>query len=164
MLILHPITPANWQTFKTIRLRALQDTPTAFGSTYAKESQLTDADWQSRAAQWTSPRSIAYLAHDADLPVGIAACFLHEDNPAKAHLISMWVAPTHRQQGAGRLLVTAIIDWARSKNAQTLFLMCTSNNTPARKFYERLGFTRTGRTEPYPNDPALIEHEMAFKL
>jgi len=28
-------------------------------------------------------------------------------------------------------------------------------------FYERLGFIRTGRTEPYPNDPALIEYEMS---
>jgi ribosomal protein S18 acetylase RimI-like enzyme len=38
--------------------------------------------------------------------------------------------------------------------------MVTSNNEPAIRFYERLGFTRTGRTEPYPNDPGVIEYEM----
>jgi ribosomal protein S18 acetylase RimI-like enzyme len=36
-----------------------------------------------------------------------------------------------------------------------------SNNEPAILFYQRLGFARTGRTEPYPNDPALIEYEMS---
>jgi hypothetical protein len=27
-----------------------------------------------------------------------------------------------------------------------------------------MGFTRTGRTEPYPNDPNVIEHEMSLPL
>jgi len=31
-----------------------------------------------------------------------------------------------------------------------LQLMVTSNNEPANRFYQRLGFTETGRTEPYP--------------
>jgi hypothetical protein len=39
------ITPENALVFKTVRLRALQESPTAFGSTYAKESQFSDADW-----------------------------------------------------------------------------------------------------------------------
>jgi ribosomal protein S18 acetylase RimI-like enzyme len=39
--------------------------------------------------------------------------------------------------------------------------MVTSINEPAIRFYERLGFARTGRTEPYPNDQAVIEYEMA---
>jgi ribosomal protein S18 acetylase RimI-like enzyme len=42
-----------------------------------------------------------------------------------------------------------------------LQLMVTSINEPAIGFYERLGFTRTGRTEPYPNDPTVIEYEMS---
>lgn len=44
MITIEPITPQTALTFKAARLRALQDTPSAFGSTYAKESQLTDAD------------------------------------------------------------------------------------------------------------------------
>ena len=73
----------------------------------------------------------------------------------------MWTAPTHRQRGIGRLLVNEIFDWARLRGARTLQLMVVSNNEPAILFYQRLGFTRTGRTEPYPNDPALIEDEMS---
>jgi hypothetical protein len=28
-------------------------------------------------------------------------------------------------------------------------------------FYERLGFTRTGRTDPYPHNSAVLEYEMS---
>jgi ribosomal protein S18 acetylase RimI-like enzyme len=48
--------------------------------------------------------------------------------------------------GYRRLLVNRVLDWARSRNARTLQLMVTSNNEPAIRFYERLGFTRRGRT------------------
>jgi ribosomal protein S18 acetylase RimI-like enzyme len=161
MIILKPIPPADVTSFKTVRLRALQDTPLAFGSTYAKESQLTDADWQKRVNQWNSERaSAAFLAWDGPNPCGIAAGFLDNDDPTKAHLVSMWVAPTHRRRGVGQLLVNRIIDWARSRNVHTLSLMVTSTNNPAIRFYEQLGFTKTGRTEPYPNDPSVVEYEM----
>ena len=45
-----------------------------------------------------------------------------------------------------------------------MLLMVTSNNEAALRFYEQLGFNRTGRTEPYPNDPALIEYEMSRQI
>jgi ribosomal protein S18 acetylase RimI-like enzyme len=42
--------------------------------------------------------------------------------------------------------------------------MVTSDNAPALAFYQRLGFTLTGHTEPYPNDPALIEYQMSRSI
>ena len=101
---------------------------------------------------------------DGDVGCGIAGSFLDEDDRTRAHLISMWTAPTHRQQGVGRLLVNEIAIWARLRGADLLQLMVTSSNDAARLFYQRLGFARTGRTEPYPNDPGLIEYEMARAL
>jgi ribosomal protein S18 acetylase RimI-like enzyme len=72
----------------------------------------------------------------------------------------MWVAPTHRRRGVGQLLVNRITDWARSRNILALSLMVTSSNDPAIRFYHQLGFAKTGRTEPYPNDASLVEYEM----
>jgi ribosomal protein S18 acetylase RimI-like enzyme len=164
MLKLHPITPAVVDAFKAVRLRALRDSPTAFGSTYSKEVQLTDAEWQQRAAKWSGERSAGFLAFDGDDPCGISAAFIDEANPARAHLVSMWVAPMHRKRGIGNLLVNAVMQWARSKHIQTLHLMVTSNNDVATRFYERLGFATTGRTEPYPNDASLVEYEMARQI
>ena len=146
--------------FKDVRLRALQNTPTAFSSTYAEESKLTDTDWVKRATQWGSDKSIGYLAMDAGIACGIASGLLDHDDATRANLFSMWVAPTHRRLGIGRKLVDAIIDWARAQSARTLLLLVTSNNDGAIKFYQQLGFTLTGRTEPYANDPALSNYEM----
>jgi ribosomal protein S18 acetylase RimI-like enzyme len=164
MVILKPISPGSVAAFKAMRLAALRDTPLAFGSTYAKESLLSDADWDRRVAQWQGDRSACYLAWDGEEPCGIAAGFLDKDDARKAHLVSMWVAPSHRRRGIGRLLVNAVMDWARSHQAVTLRLAVTSCNDAAMCFYEQLGFTRTGTIEPYPNDPALVEFEMICSL
>ena len=97
---------------------------------------------------------------DGETPCGIVGSFLDQEDATRAHLISMWTAPAYRQHGIGRLLVNVVVDWAQLRNARTLVLMVTSVNETAMRFYERLAFARTGRTEPYPNDPAVIEYEM----
>jgi ribosomal protein S18 acetylase RimI-like enzyme len=164
VITLEPIITRNVAAFKEVRLRALEDSPSAFGSTYAREVQLTDADWAERAARWNGEKGIGFLAMDASVACGLAGSFLDEADSGKAQLISMWTAPTHRQRGVGRLLVEEIAAWARRRGATALQLMVTSSNQPAMLFYERLGFTRTGRTEPYPNDGRLIEYEMSRTL
>lgn len=161
MIAIEPITPLNTFLFKAVRLRALLDAPHAFGSTYAKESQLTDSDWIKRVERWNGESGAGFLAMDGDTACGIAGSFLDQNDPTRAQLISMWTAPTHRHRGIGRLLVKGVLNWAGSRSARILQLMVTSNNETAIRFYERLGFTRTGRTEPYPNDPAVIEYEMS---
>jgi GNAT superfamily N-acetyltransferase len=164
VVILKPITPESVASFRAVRLAALRDAPWAFGSTYAKESLLSDVEWDRRVAQWHGERSICYLAWDGDNPCGIAAGFLDAEDATKAHLVSMWVAPTHRRRGVGRLLVNGIMDWARPLRAWTLRLTVTSCNDAAIRFYERMGFVRTGKTQPYPNDPALLEFEMVSQV
>jgi ribosomal protein S18 acetylase RimI-like enzyme len=161
MITIEPITARNTWVFKAVRLRALQDSPHAFGSTYAKESQLSDADWIKRVERWNCETGVGFLAMEGPAACGIAGSFLDQTDPTRAQLISMWTAPTHRKRGVGRLLVNEVLKWARDRKARVLLLMVTSINEPAIRFYERLGFARTGRTQPYPNDPAVIEYEMS---
>ena len=158
---IQPITESNVCDFKAVRLRALQEAPYAFGSTYAQESQLSDSEWQKRVERMNGHGGVGYLAMDGENACGIVGAFLDQDDPARAHLVSMWTAPSHRQQGIGRLLIGEVLNWARRRNVGTMLLMVTSNNEPAIRFYERLGFARTGRTEPYPNDPEVLEYEMS---
>jgi ribosomal protein S18 acetylase RimI-like enzyme len=158
------ISPKNALIFKAIRLHALQDSPLAFGSTYAKESQLSDADWLKRAEDWSSNRSVGYLAFDREISCGIVAAFLNKHDSRKAHVVSMWVHPARRQSGVGRVLIEAIQKWAKTREAHSLLLTVTNNNYNAIEFYKRNGFTMTGRTEPYPNDPSLFEYEMSLSI
>lgn len=164
MVVIEPITLRNLTAFMETRLRALEDTPSAFGSTYARESRLTDDEWKDRVTRWNGETGIGFLAIDSGVACGIAGAFLDPGNPSHTQLISMWTAPSHRKRGVGRMLVDSVAAWARSRGATTLQLLVTSSNESAMIFYEQLGFSRTGRTEPYPNDPALVEFEMARQL
>ena len=161
LIAIEPITPLNALVFKAVRLRALQDAPHAFSATYANESQFPESEWLARAERMNGKQGAGFLAMDDGSPCGIIGSFLDQKDPTQAWIVSMWTAPTHRQQGIGRLLVKEVGGWACLRKAHRLLLMVTSNNEPAIRFYERLGFVRTGRTEPYPNNPAVIEYEMA---
>lgn len=148
--------------FKEVRLRALQESPLAFGSTFARESLLTDADWLGRAERWTQEGHTGLIAMEGASACGLVACFLAM--PQQAEVISMWVAPSHRRSGLGSTLIGALRVWAEERGAGRMQLMVTSANEAAVGFYERLGFVKTGRTEPYPNDARLVEFEMVLDL
>ena len=160
MIQLIPVSRANAATFKSIRLAALQESPTAFGSKHEIESKLSDVEWLKKADLWSNgTRSTCYLAFDGDRACGIAAGYFPDDGTGP-YLVSMWVAPTHRRRAVGHRLVEAVVAWARSRGARQLMLDVTTNNDAAIGFYEKLGFTKTGIVKPYPNDPALQEYEM----
>jgi ribosomal protein S18 acetylase RimI-like enzyme len=161
LISIRRITPLEVVAFKDVRLRALQDAPSAFASTYARESKFSDAEWLARTERWNGKRGVGFLAMDRELPCGIVGSFLNDADATRAELVSMWTAPTHRRQGVGRLLVNEVLTWAHSRKARVLQLLVTSTNQPAIRFYERLGFSRTGRTGPHPNDPAVTEDEMS---
>jgi ribosomal protein S18 acetylase RimI-like enzyme len=164
LIVIEPITLQNLPLFKDVRLRALQEAPYAFGSTYAREAAFTDSEWVARLDRWNGVRGIGFVAVDDGRPCGIAGTLLDEKNPERADLVSMWTAPSHRQTGVGRLLVNQVLGWSAGRNVSTLLLMVTSNNAGAIRFYEKLGFARTGRTEPYPNDPTVTEYEMSRSI
>jgi len=164
MVTLEVVTSKNAMIFKGVRLRALRDTPSAFSSTYADESQLADTEWAQRVAQWSGKRSRTYLAMDAASPCGIVSGFFDQDDSARAHLVSMWVVPTHRRLGIGAQLVNAIVDWASAEGARTLRLIVTSNNDGAIEFYQSLGFSITAKIGRYRNDPALNDLEMVRSI
>jgi len=101
---------------------------------------------------------------DEGAPCGIIAGYFDKNDPRRAWVASMWVAPTHRRTGLGTVLMDAVKTWAYNLGAAELRLMVTSNNSTAMRFYERCGYTFTGTTGPYQNDPALLEYEMVKPL
>jgi ribosomal protein S18 acetylase RimI-like enzyme len=159
------IGPAEGPDLKAVRLAALADAPSAFGSTFAEEAGRSDADWSDRA-RWASAGAerITLLARQGERVVGIAGGYREEIQSTEVHLVSMWTAPEARRSGLGRRLVGAVIDWAVETGASSVGLWVTRGNTPAQLLYESMGFRETGEYQPLPSDPCADEIRMSLEL
>lgn len=67
----------------------------------------------------------------------------------EAHLLNLTVAPEFQGQGWARILLDALALWARSQNAQWLWLEVRVSNLRARHVYEQYGFRRVGERKRY---------------
>lgn len=148
------------EMFRKIRLTALKADPPAFSSTYEREAQLSAEEWR-RRAEWLNGRErVGYFVTRAGEPCGLVACFRDEADGSRARVISMWVAPEVRRCGLASRLLETVRAWAQSQGMSKLCLFVTCNNDAAIALYRRVGFTETGKTEPYPNDVRMLEMEM----
>ncbi len=66
MVLLRRITPEMVAEYKEVRLRALLDTPSAFGSTYARENSFSEEEWESRTLNLNGVRAVGYMAFGQD--------------------------------------------------------------------------------------------------
>lgn len=157
--------PNEWDTYKDLRLRALADSPDAFGRTLAEEQSRGDAEWSSRLASGVDSRwDLPLLAEiDGDM-IGLAWGRIESSNLDVANLYQMWVAPHYRGLGAGQMLLKAVIDWARAANVCYLALGVTCGNNPAMRLYLRAGFKPVGEPEPLRPGSELLAQAMRLPL
>ncbi len=155
------ISAGEGVVLKNIRLAALLDSPSAFGSTHAAEAAQTDDHWESRAALGASgSKSATFFAVIDESLVGVVAGYRPDLEGSTVELVSMWVAPPYRQAGVGRQLVDAVLDWARETGASRVELWVTRGNDQAQRLYESAGFRETGEHQTLPSDPRHEESRM----
>jgi ribosomal protein S18 acetylase RimI-like enzyme len=160
--------PQEWRELRALWMEALQDAPTAFGTTYADAAALADDDWRQRAAEnATSPVSATFIAvAEDDRWVGMASSGPLNEVPGTAHIHGVYVTPAHRGQTAelATQLVDAGIRWARDNTeASWLTLGVHEDNQRAQAFYRRVGFTETGKIVPYPLDHSKKLYIMGYE-
>jgi GNAT superfamily N-acetyltransferase len=137
---LHALTPDGWRTWRSLRLAALAEAPSAFGSRLAEWENAPESRWRGRLGLPGSHNVVAVLDGE---PAGMASG-VPGGATAHAELISMWVAPVGRGRGVGDALVEEVARWARDAGATTLTLNVVEANIRARALYERHGFTVVG--------------------
>ena len=165
MVIVRRFAPDEWQLYRDLRLRALFESPDAFGSTYAHESQISHDAWSLRLARGAnSLGDLPLIAEVNGEPAGLAWARVDEQAPAIVHLYQMWVAPDYRKQGAGRALLDAAVGWARDSGADTVVLDVTVGNAPARALYERGGFVAIGDPKPLRPGSTILSQSMHLVL
>jgi GNAT superfamily N-acetyltransferase len=156
---------SEWQKYRSLRLRALSESPDAFGSTFDQEHWQPDDGWSRRLATGVaSTFDLPLLAEVAAEPVGLAWARVDPSEPQVARLYQMWVDPGFRSAGVGRALLHAAIEWAKAAGAQSMCLNATCGTTPAARLYARAGFVPIGDAEPIRPGSAVLARLLRLDL
>ena len=139
------LRPDEWSALRDIRLRALADSPDAFGSTLAEEAVRGDNAWRDWASR--ADRGIV-VGELAGRLVGLASGGPAPDGDGAAGLYAMWVEPAIRGSGVAAEIVALVEDWARAAGYAKIGLGVTTTNERAIALYERLGYADTGERHP----------------
>jgi ribosomal protein S18 acetylase RimI-like enzyme len=140
------LTPDDAHAFRRLRLFALCESPTAFGSSYEEEQDLPMSVVERRLA--TTPDRAAFGAFENHELVG--SVVLGRDNMRKlahkAFIWGMYVSPNARGRSVGRHLLVEALTFARSIDSiRQVNLSVTAGNIAAFRLYESVGFRVYGR-------------------
>lgn len=146
-----PVLPTTTPMPDSLEIR-----PATAGDAAALAVLLGELGYPADAAQTAArlarlaqdPRTATFVAVRGTNVAGLATVHAHDalnrDEPA-VQLTLLVVAATARGSGAGRTLVAAAEAWAERQGAQRLVVTTAVHRAGAHAFYERLGYTQTGK-------------------
>jgi GNAT superfamily N-acetyltransferase len=160
MIRYEQLGPDDGPRLRSIRLRALQNSPDAFGTTYDEASVYADDIWAKQVTELPT-----FVAIDNGRDVGMVRCARDRHRPDTLSLISLWVAPEVRRRHVGATLIDLVVAWARSNGVSRLLLDVADLNAPAVTLYAAKGFEPNGNTGtlPPPRDH-IREHQRELRL
>lgn len=82
--------------------------------------------------------------------IGLAKSVSEPGRPARRHVESAWVAPTHRRRGVLRAVLHRLVQINRPTGVTELMLWVLEDNHDAQHAYEALGFEPTGERQFLP--------------
>lgn len=152
-VVVHEVPEQDWALWRDLRIDALTEAPYAFGESLESAKARDEEGWRS---WWgddptTGPR---YLATADGVPLGMCSIVFPPDLDSQPLIISMWTTPAARGRGVGRALIEACIAYCERTGRPRLLLGVVEDNLPARRLYDRSGFTLTGGSEPLASDPS----------
>ncbi|KAL2693467.1 hypothetical protein Neosp_000027 [[Neocosmospora] mangrovei] len=157
--------PSLVNKYKALRLSALQQTPSAFSSTYEAESKLSDHDWMTRLRNPSKDIFVVADSNDEWVaqvtvygPVSAEAYTLPpeagqppvtpDEEEEKWQMLSLYVLPSHRGEGVAKLLCRKAIDHLRSLHHTAprirVRTMIAPDNQAACALFGSLGFSDAG--------------------
>lgn len=139
------LTPADAAAFQALRLEALTQAPSAFGSTAEEEAGRSIAEVADSLGVDAGRQVFGAVA--GSVLVGIVAVG-REPGTKERHrgfIRSLYLQPAHRGQGIARALMQAALDCAaQMPGLFQLSLSVTAGNMAAERLYAAYGFVRCG--------------------
>lgn len=151
---------ADWQTYRDMRLTALQESPEAFAAAYATEKTYEESLWRERMR-----RAVRLVASDEGTDIGIVSI---GEAPVEfddaAELFGLWVRPELRGAGVAKdLVIVAAKEASRLGRRQLVYWVSTENGR-AVAFASGRGFRPTELRRPMGGDNPDSEEEVAMIL
>ncbi len=94
--------------------------------------------------------SVVFVAVNNDITCGYCGVNTILD---EGYITNVAVLENYRKQGMGRMLVNALVDFAKDKSLAFLTLEVRKSNTPAINLYSKNGFETVGERKNYYTSP-----------
>ena len=149
----------EWVRLSNIRLKALIDTPHAFGGTYENERLFNEDKWRLEFAKQ------AFVIASVD---GIDAGMMYVENlvgdfGATCWIGGCWSDPDFRGVGLMRAMFEFLDKQAASRDWLIQGLGVWTDNDLAISAYEKLGFVEMGGPQPSTRQPGKFYQRMIRK-
>jgi len=149
----------EWVRLSNIRLKALIDTPHAFGGTYENERLFDEDSWRLEFAKQ------AFVIASVD---GIDAGMMYVENlvgdfGATCWIGGCWSDPDFRGVGLMRAMFEFLDKQAASRDWLIQGLGVWTDNDLAISAYEKLGFVEMGGPQPSTRQPGKFYQRMIRK-
>ena len=106
----------------------------------AGESLKTFRYFSKRTYDVLKNHRVTYVGLDGDVPV----CYGHLDLDGEKTWLGVCVSWNQRGKGYGRVMMEALLDFAKESGVSKIDLSVDSDNSIARRMYEKYSFVRTG--------------------
>ena len=161
-VVIRPLRAHDWPLHRAARLRALADSPDAFGSTLAEAVARPDAAWAARLRE--AERSGQDHPLVAEVKGELAGLLWAQRRADEVELFQVWVAPACRGRGVGAAMLAEALRWARATGAAGVLLDVTWGDSAAVRLYRRAGFREEGRPAPFREGSPLLAQVMRLSF
>ena len=149
----------DWARLRDIRLKALVDSPHAFGGTYENESAFDEDRWRIEFLKQT------YVISSVD---GVDAAMMYVENlegdfGATCWIGGCWSDPDFRGTGLMRAMFEFLDNQGKERNWPVQGLGVWTDNNAAIAAYEKLGFVEMGGPQASTRQPGKFYQRMIRK-
>ena len=143
-IVIKRLVEQDAEIYLALRLKALQNSPESFGSTYEEEKDQSADKYKTR---FQSQGSFTFGAFEDDILVGIIT-LVKEPRIKLRHrtsIVAMYVSPSKRGLGIGKALMNEAISTAKElEGVEQVYLTVVTTNKSAKNLYTSLGFETFG--------------------
>lgn len=157
------LQPDEWEKYREIRIAALTQAPTAFGTSVKKIKSFPPKEWQDRLKKAAEEKDMwIYFAQIGDEIIGMTGA--RRDSGEASHhvamIFSVFVKESFRGKGYAKKLLTSILDkLANQPDIIKAKLHVVSTQKEAISLYKRCGFKLVGTLKKEFNRAGTLHDE-----